>query len=93
MNTLTLIIDNTREIYDVTEQLAECIATKIRLGVAIDRSKLLKSSAMARIIHMAKSKAKAYGDEFDKSDIAEAREIHTDYVLELANDFARSQKG
>ena len=89
MNALTLIIDNEYDIYRVTEWLATCVAKKIKRGITPDRKTLMRCSTMSSIIRMAKKQAKKYGDEFDNNDIAEARENHTDYVLELAYDIAK----
>lgn len=87
MNTwrLSLYIDNSREIYSITESLSNSLAKKIKKGVKLSAETLAKCNTMNRIVSMAAKMVKEYdGVTVSTKERKEAALKHADYIMEWA---------
>ncbi len=84
-NLLAIYVDNSREIYSVTENLVNSLAKKIRKGVTISRERLVGCSTMRRIISMgARMVADNEGERCTAGDRRAVAALHADYIIECA---------
>lgn len=89
-NLLSIYVDNSREIYLVTESLVNSLAKKMRKGATISRERLAGSSTMRRIMSMgARMVADNEGERVTAEDRREVAALHADYILEFAEYIAR----
>ncbi len=96
MNTwrLSLCIDNTREIYSITESLSNSLAKKIKKGVKPSVEILANCSTMKRIVSMAAKMVKEYdGETVSTKERKEAALKHAEYIMEWAEYKAKEKKG
>lgn len=87
MNTwrLSLYIDNSREIYSVTEWLCSCLEKKIKKGVRLSAETLANCSTMKRIVSMAAKMVKEYdGATISTKERKEAALKHAEYIIDCA---------
>lgn len=94
MNTwrLSLYIDNSRDIYLVTESLFNSLAKKIKKGVALNVETLAKCSTMKRIISMAAKMVKEYdGVTVSTKERKEVALKHSEYIIECAEYIANEK--
>lgn len=94
MNTwrLSLYIDNSREIYQITEHLFNSLAKKIKKGVELNIETLAKSSTMKRIVSMAANMVKENdGVTVSSQERKEAALNHAAYIIECANYLANEK--
>lgn len=83
---LKLYIDNSREIYLITEWLANCVAKKMAQGKPVTVEHLANSSSMKDIIRYAKKLIAKYGEKMpSKDEQIEVAYLHAEYII---NDFA-----
>lgn len=84
-NLLAIYVDNSREIYSVTESLVNSLAKKMRKGSAISCERLASSSTMRRIMSMgAKMVKENEGEAVTASDRKEVAALHAGYIIESA---------
>lgn len=94
MNTwrLSLYIDNSREIYSITESLSNSLAKKIKKGVELSVETLANCSMMKRIVSMAAKMVKEYdGVTVSTKERKEAALNHAEYIMECA-DYITNEK-
>lgn len=94
MNTwrLSLYIDNSREIYSITESLSNSLAKKIKKGVKLSAETLANSSTMKRIVSMAAKMVKEYdGVTISTKERKEAALKHAGYIMDCA-DYIANEK-
>lgn len=87
MNTwrLSLYIDNSREIYSITESLSNSLAKKIKKGVKLSAETLAKCNTMKRIVSMAAKMVKEYdGATVSTKERKEAALKHAEYIIDFA---------
>lgn len=87
MNTwrLSLYIDNSREIYSITESLSNSLAKKIKKGVELSVETLAKCNTMKRIVSMAAKMVKEYdGAIVSTKERKEAALKQAEYIMEWA---------
>lgn len=84
-NLLAIYVDNSHEIYSVTETLVNSLAKKIRKGATISRERLAGSSTMRRIMSMgARMVADNKGERVTPEDRRAVAALHADYIVESA---------
>ncbi len=84
-NLLAIYVDNSREIYSVTEPLINSLAKRIRKGAKISRERLAGSSTMRRIISKgARLVADNEGERVTAEDRRTVAALHADYIIESA---------
>ena len=89
---LAIYVDNSREIYLITESLENTLAKKIRKGAKVSVEKLANCSSMKRIISMAANLVKKYdGNTVTAEDRKEVALSHAQYIIECA-EFIASEK-
>lgn len=94
MNTwrLNLYINNSREIYLVTESLFNSLAKKIKKGLTLNVETLANCSAMKRIVSMAAKMVKEYdGVTVSSQERKEAALNHAEYIIECAESIANEK--
>lgn len=94
MNTwrLNLYINNSREIYLVTESLFNSLAKKIKKGVTLNVETLANCSTMKRIVSMAAKMVKEYdGVTVSSQERKEAAVNHAEYIIECAKSIANEK--
>lgn len=94
MNTwrLSLYIDNSREIYSITESLSNSLAKKIKKGVKLSAETLANCSTMKRIVSMAAKMVKEYdGATVNTKERKEAALKHAWYIMDCA-DYIANEK-
>lgn len=94
MNTwrLNLYINNSREIYLVTESLFNSLAKKIKKGVTLNVETLANCSTMKRIVLMAAKMVKEYdGATVSSQERKEAAVNHAEYIIECAKSIANEK--
>lgn len=94
MNTwrLNLYINNSREIYSVTESLFNSLAKKIKKGVTLNVETLANCSTMKRIVSMAAKMVKEYdGVTVCTQERKEAALNHAEYIIECAKSIANEK--
>lgn len=84
-NLLAIYVDNSREIYSVTENLVNSLAKKMRNGATISRERLAGSSTMRRIMSMgARMVADNEGERVTPGDRRAVAALHAAYIIESA---------
>lgn len=94
MNTwrLSLYIDNSREIYSITETLSNSLAKKIKKGVVLNVETLAKCSTMKRIVSMGAKIVKEYdGITVSSQERKEAALKHSECIVECAQHLANEK--
>lgn len=83
---LKLYIDNSRDIYLVTEWLASCVAKRIKNNKPVTVEYLANCATMKKIIKMAKNIIKEYNEELPtKEECIKVAKRHAEYIInELA---------
>lgn len=87
MNTwrLSLYIDNSREIYSITDSLFNSLAKKIKKGVRLNAETLANCGTMKRIVSMAAKMVKECdGVTVSTKERKEAALKHAGYIIECA---------
>lgn len=83
---LRLYIDNSRDIYLVTEWLASCVAKRMKKNQLITVEYLANCATMKKIIGMAKNIIKEYNEELPtKEECHKVAKLHAEYII---NDIA-----
>ena len=94
MNTwrLSLYIDNSRDIYLVTESLFYSLAKKIKKGVKLSAETLANCSTMKRIVSMAAKMVKEYdGLTVSTNERKEVALKHAKYIIGCAEYLANEK--
>lgn len=94
MNTwrLNLYINNSREIYLITESLFNSLAKKIKKGVTLNVETLANCSTMKRIASMSAKIVKEYdGVTVSSQERKEAAVNHAEYIIECAESIANKK--
>lgn len=87
---LKIYVDNSRDIYAITEGLQNSLAKKIRKGVAVSVDKLAASSSMRRIISQAARMVREFDGERPTADDRRAvAKVHAQYIMECAQYLAQ----
>ena len=80
---LKLYIDNSRDIYCITEWLANCVAKKMKKSQPVTVEHLANSSTMKKIISMGAKMCAKFGEEQpDKEERKEVAYKHARYIIE-----------
>lgn len=82
---LKIYVDNSRDIYSITESLQNSLARKIRKGVAASVERLAVCTSMRRIIRMAAKMVQEY--DCNQPTIDDRRAVakeHAAYIIECA---------
>lgn len=89
---LSLYIDNSCEIYSITESLSNSLAKKIKKGVEMNVATLANCSTMKRIVSMASKMVKEYdGVTVSTKERKEAALKHAEYIIDCA-DYKANEK-
>lgn len=94
MNTwrLSLYIDNSREIYSITESLSNSLAKKIKRGVELSAETLANCSTMKRIVSMAAKMVKECdGVTVSTKERKEAALNHAENIIDCAEYIANEK--
>jgi hypothetical protein len=91
MNNITIYIDNSREIYALTEWLEKCVAKRMAKGQAVTVDHLVNCSTMRKIVGMA-AKMNRENDSYicSKEEKQEAAKAHAQYIIECAEYLAKN---
>ena len=87
---LAIYVDNSSDIYLITESLFNSLAKKIRKGLVPSVEHLANCSSMRKIIGMAaKMVAKYDGGKVTTEERKEAAKVHAQYIIECAEYIAK----
>lgn len=82
---LKIYIDNSRDIYSITESLQNSLAKKIRKGAAVSVERLASYASMRRIICMAAKMVQEYDHNRPTADDrCSVANVHAAYIIECA---------
>ena len=84
MNRILLYAQNERDIYNLQQWLAECVAKRIKSGKDVSVEHLANCSTMKDIIGMAAKICKKYGESFTMQDRKEASVNIAESIIEDA---------
>lgn len=82
---LKIYVDNSRDIYSITESLQNSLAKKIRKGAAVSVERLASCASMRRIICIAAKMVQEY--DHNRPTAADRRAVakeHAVYIIECA---------
>lgn len=80
-----IYVDNSRDIYSITEALQNSLAKKIRKGKAVSVERLARCASMQRIIRMAAKMVQEYDNNIPTADDRRAvAKEHAAYIIECA---------
>ena len=83
---LELYLNNSRDIYCMTEKLFNQCAKKVSKGITLDYARLYRSSYISAILREARKELFRYDKQVaTKKDIEECRKNLCEYVIETAN--------
>ena len=82
---LKIYVDNSRDIYSITESLQNSLTKKIRKGVRVSVERLASCASMQRIIRMAAKMVQEYDNNRPTADDRRAvAKEHAAYIIECA---------
>lgn len=84
MNRILLYAQNERDIYNLQQWLAECVAKRIKSGKEVSVEHLANCSTVKDIICMAAKICKRYGEPFTMQDKKEAAVTIAESIIEDA---------
>lgn len=84
MNRILLYAQNERDIYNLQQWLAECVAKRIKSGKEVSVEHLVNCSTMQKITCAAAKICKRYGEPFTMQDRKEAAVTIAESVIENA---------
>ena len=84
MNRILLYAQNERDIYNLQQWLAECVAKRIKSGKEVSVEHLANCSVMKDIIGMAAKICKKYGEPFTMQDRKDAAVKIAESIIEDA---------
>lgn len=82
---LKIYVDNSRDIYSITESLQNSLAKKIRKGAPVSVERLARCASLQRIIRMAAKMVQEYDhNRPTTNDRRAVAKQHAAYILECA---------
>lgn len=93
MNTNVMIyVQNSRDIYQITEWLQNCVAKRIKKGQLVSVEHLAGCSSMTKIVRMAVQLCKEWNEPLPtKEEVKEIKREHAEYIIECANYIANAK--
>lgn len=89
---LKIYVDNSRDIYSITESLQNSLAKKIRKGVLVSVERIASCASMQRIIRMAANMVQEYDNNRPTADDRRAvAKEHAAYIIECAEYLATDE--